>query len=278
MFKIMRKILFLSFLALMGYASISFVFSRIVHAAEQECGTYAPFATTLYAPPYDLLSGTSLLHIVCDGADKKIEVGSNDSNTIVYEHGWQYISGAWQPITFSGESRLGGDQSLPWFVGKATAPLSQVQSGANYVVAFTCSSTTGSWRCGCVDGACTKHLWQLQIFTFDTGGTDGGTGGDCSGGSGPIRGKDRVLPSGCVGEPYTYIITDCEGFGLGLGDDGTIAGTVFKNTPGLKMTGPTGRRRTLQGTPTEAGTFKLNIVGRQGTSSCGGQPTMTVSP
>ncbi len=100
----------------------------------------------------------------CDAAtgDVAVDVGDDETTTYVYEKGYKFDQGKWKQIDLLSDNEKKGQ----WFVGKAFTDADFANaSGTTYMLGYTCSRESGTWKCGCKDAACTQPGWQLQTVT-----------------------------------------------------------------------------------------------------------------
>ncbi len=88
---------------------------------------------------------------------------SDDIPFAVWNTGYKYFGGAWEPVQLSGTPIGNGG----WIIGKAAGiiPWNIITRGAhNLVAAYMCQWSSGQWKCGCADVQCLKRGWILQSF------------------------------------------------------------------------------------------------------------------
>ena len=115
-----------------------------------------------YASPVDFFGspGTMLMTAVCSGKTATAHIGTGSYTQYIYKNGYEYVDGSWKRITFSGADNTG-----PWIVGRASAPLTiSKNSTKGKVLAYICQNVRGTWKCGCKDTACARPYWKLQEF------------------------------------------------------------------------------------------------------------------
>lgn len=133
------------------------------------CERYKNASTTPngFASAFEVAGdGDKLLALRCDEVtgDVAVDVGDGENTTYVYEKGYVYdkASKKWKEMTFNGENKSGA-----WFVGDAFADIDLEDDATSpnlstWVLGYTCSKESGSWKCGCKDAACTQPGWQVQ--------------------------------------------------------------------------------------------------------------------
>ncbi len=108
-----------------------------------------------------------LIALRCDdlSGDVAVDVGDGKETTLVYEKGYVYDGAAkrWKEVELNSDKQKTG----PWYTGAAFADLDLADApgtpDANaWVLAYTCSRASGSWKCGCKDEQCTNPGWQIQ--------------------------------------------------------------------------------------------------------------------
>jgi len=118
---------------------------------------------TGYGVPWNIRVSSSplLLSAHCQSNSVQLNVGTGDQNHYVYNQGYAYQNGAWQPFTLQGNLAQG---SSAWLVGDGSYTLNNPPSGITYWVGYVCQWSPGlsQWHCGCRDSACTQNYWQLQ--------------------------------------------------------------------------------------------------------------------
>jgi hypothetical protein len=103
-----------------------------------------------------------LLKATCVSSGAVITVGKSATGVYVWDTGYEWVTGAWKPFKLTGVGSSAG-----WIGGTGAAVLKRAPTELglkNYFVAYTCQSTSGGWKCGCRDAACTTAYWQLQGF------------------------------------------------------------------------------------------------------------------
>jgi len=118
---------------------------------------------TGYGVPWNLLSSSRelLLTSICGTFSVDLRVGQGDPTHYIYNQGYSYQNGAWQPFTLAGTYAQG---SNAWLVGGGEYTLNNPSIGITYWVGYVCQwqSATSQWQCGCRDSSCTQNYWQLQ--------------------------------------------------------------------------------------------------------------------
>lgn len=126
-----------------------------------------------YGAAYNVLTTARelLVSVTCDKTSATVTVGSGAENQLIYRYGYAWRNNAWQRITLSSTNPLQGNA---WYARSANATLSrtvaEMAQESNYVVGYVCqwvtpTGGTGTWKCGCRDGACQNSYWQLQYFS-----------------------------------------------------------------------------------------------------------------
>ncbi len=128
------------------------------------CSVYTSASSSIpegYGSPFNQLSSAkeSLLSVNCSSSGAIATAGSQ--NTYVYKTGFVSRNGQWEKIDFSGNPDLNNEG---WFAGSSLANLPASNGNQNFVIAFVCQYSNGSWKCGCRDGACTQNYWTLQAY------------------------------------------------------------------------------------------------------------------
>jgi hypothetical protein len=124
---------------------------------------------SVYGAPFNLFAADRdfLFEIACT-SDSRADVfaGLNYPQQYTYRTGYLWTGTQWVQFNFDGP-RKSGD----WFIGRAKAelPMSFLQEGGKWVVAFTCTYEGWRWRCGCRDTLCAFSHWQSQGFSFRGG-------------------------------------------------------------------------------------------------------------
>jgi hypothetical protein len=124
-------------------------------------------APTGFGSPFEVAGDKDkLIGLRCDKltGDVAVDVGDGEQTTYVYEKGYIYdkANKKWKEMTFNGENKSG-----TWFVGDAFADVDLEDDATSpdqstWVLGYTCSKESGSWKCGCKDAACTQPGWQIQ--------------------------------------------------------------------------------------------------------------------
>ena len=110
---------------------------------------------------WGVFTGKLLIKAECSSSSAVISVGDGDSHYI-YEKGYRWDGASWQPISFSGGTKVGS-----WYKNSASAAINLSASELeknNYIVAYVCTWKDNAWKCGCRDSDCTNRYWQLQAF------------------------------------------------------------------------------------------------------------------
>jgi hypothetical protein len=166
--------------------------------------TSAVATPTGYGASYDLFSSQHELEVSvqnCPNNSLTLTVGSNLSNQYIYNKGYVYQSGSWQPINLTSTNTL---ISSAWYPDLASAALSVDPSSWVYVVGYVCSWNGQLWQCGCATTACTTNYWQLQAFqTQSSGGSSNGSGAGGQWGGTPDANAIVIAPNGNDSNPCT---------------------------------------------------------------------------
>ena len=187
---------------------ISFFFiGSSAHAAPAPCHQYVAGlpAQAGFGAAYDPFSSTNqlLLTATCDTSNLQTEftIGYGHPDQYVYELGYRYRNGAWEPLPLQGSNKSG-----QWYPGSGshTVTLTQAELGIpQYFVGYTCHWDGFNWKCGCRDRACNASFWQLQAFNFPAGVPGGGGNssgsGSTGGGTAPLPGLPDYFGLGAKG-------------------------------------------------------------------------------
>lgn len=135
-----------------------------------DCSIYtsaSPLPVGYGSPFYVVTNPASrLVEVYCGDSYVGVGAGTGATNEYVYNRGYVYLYGTWQPIQLTGiEPRDNGT----WFMGSAIGSLyigSTEMKRIRWAVAYVCTyqSALASWKCGCRDAACTTSGWQIQMF------------------------------------------------------------------------------------------------------------------
>ena len=135
------------------------------------CSLYTPSSIipTGFASPYDVVSSptTNLMNVTClNLTDARLDLGKVDPLQYIYNQGYLFKTGGtnWTPISYtSSEQLIAG----AWYPKSATTNISLTSTELQnpfYNLAYICSWTGTSWKCGCRDSACTQSYWMIQSF------------------------------------------------------------------------------------------------------------------
>lgn len=121
-----------------------------------------------FGVPFDVFSQDErmLFEVACHQDHVQVSAGDGSPTTYVYQRGYVWKQGAWQPVTFSPQEKRVGD----WLVGRAeaTIPFSNAElKQRQYLVGYTCQWINQSWKCGCANASCATSSWQLQTFSYE---------------------------------------------------------------------------------------------------------------
>lgn len=117
-----------------------------------------------FGTPINYFSTTQelLVRANCLASTPIMVAGSNQSNQYIYENGYAYHNGSWQPVTMSGANVAGS-----WVRERAVGTLPYSSTDLDdwqYVVAYVCVYANNRWNCGCEDQTCAQGRWQLQTI------------------------------------------------------------------------------------------------------------------
>lgn len=117
-----------------------------------------------FGAAYNVFSASRevILAASCADVGAVVTAGTGANNTYIYEQGYEFRSGHWQPFSLVGENKNG-----VWISGSASANLSRSESAMNsnnFFIAYVCQWMNGRWYCGCRDKNCAENFWQLQAF------------------------------------------------------------------------------------------------------------------
>lgn len=120
-----------------------------------------------YGVPYDVFAGedTMLYEVFCRDDSALVRAGDGEPTTYIYNRGYVWKNGGWQPVTFSPQGRTSGS----WLVGEAEATIPfapELLDTRQYLVGYICQYMNRDWKCGCKDRSCSQGTWQLQTFSF----------------------------------------------------------------------------------------------------------------
>lgn len=155
-----------------------------------------------FAAAYYPLSSSKelIIDVTCDRDDREAEVTIGDGNPLryIYEVGYlaeEVSTDVWtdwedNQITYGGTPVLDGNgNETGWLKADANLKISHISDSLDReqaLLAYTCTwegvPPQGSWKCGCVDSACTTNTWQLQKYQFPADTSGGSTSGSTSGG------------------------------------------------------------------------------------------------
>lgn len=134
--------------------------------AQVECHQIKNLSATPFgwAPPIDILTGTSylMLQLTCNDTSIDVEFGTGNVHQRISDIGYLYTEQGWQQFTYTGTYVAPG-----WLASPATAriPISPgVISRGGYVVGHACDWVNNEWKCGCRDFFCETESWQIQSF------------------------------------------------------------------------------------------------------------------
>jgi hypothetical protein len=134
------------------------------------CSLYTPSTQipTGFASPYDVLSSPSmnLMNVTCDVTSAKIDLGKGDPLQYIYNQGYLFKTGGtnWTPVPYTSTEQLIANAWYPKTANTTISLTSTELSQPSYVLAYLCTWTGSSWKCGCRDSACTQSYWQIQSF------------------------------------------------------------------------------------------------------------------
>ena len=123
---------------------------------------------TGFGAAYNTLSVSKETLITADCATDfaTITVGNGQATQYIYKYGYIWKNDKWEIM----ELTPAGTSLGVWLVGKANIniPLSsEALANENSIVAYICSWTGTTWKCGCRDAYCVQNYWQLQKFKKD---------------------------------------------------------------------------------------------------------------
>jgi hypothetical protein len=121
--------------------------------------------TSGFGAAWNVLSSAKevLLKAVCNTSSADFAVGNGASTQYIYNKGYYWTGTQWSQFTLDCSSFVYSS----WCIGDAshTHSISSTQlANTNYYVAYVCSWTASTWKCGCADTSCTTGDWQLQAF------------------------------------------------------------------------------------------------------------------
>jgi parallel beta-helix repeat protein len=135
------------------------------------CSQYTPSTVipTGYASPYDVVSSptTNLMNATClNLTDARLDLGKGDPLQYIYNQGYLFKTGgtSWSPVPYTSTEQLIANA---WYPKSATTNISLTSTelaNPSYNLAYICSWTGSSWKCGCRDSQCTQSYWQIQSF------------------------------------------------------------------------------------------------------------------
>jgi hypothetical protein len=124
-----------------------------------------------FGAAYNLFSTNKelVVSVDCSHDTPLLTVGSNLSSQYIYDQGYIYTSGDWQPLSLVSPN---APVFPSWFLQSATISLPSLDlSTWQYVVGYVCnwipstgSGQAGTWKCGCANATCATGYWQLQAF------------------------------------------------------------------------------------------------------------------
>jgi Carbohydrate binding module (family 6)/Right handed beta helix region/Protein of unknown function (DUF1565) len=139
-----------------------------------QCAQYTPSTSipTGFASPYDVVSApaTNLMQVTCDpstgSGQARIDLGKGDPLQYIYNQGYLYKTGGtnWIPVPYTSAESLIANAWYPKTANTTITLTSTELANTSYNLAYICSWTGSSWKCGCRDSACTQSYWQIQSF------------------------------------------------------------------------------------------------------------------
>jgi hypothetical protein len=75
----------------------------------------------------------------------------------------------WIPILYTSTETLTAEAWYPKSANTTIAMTSTELANPSYVLAYMCTWTGSTWKCGCQDDACTQSYWQIQKVQQTTG-------------------------------------------------------------------------------------------------------------
>lgn len=95
-----------------------------------------------------------------------LELSVNHEGALIYKYGFYYTENGWERFEFPQETVSGSR----WIAQKASTlldiPTSELSSGENYVVTYSCKKHDGEWKCGCSSESGPCDNWMLQTFLY----------------------------------------------------------------------------------------------------------------
>jgi hypothetical protein len=168
-----------------GAGLFSTIYSNTVSATTQATSTPSPTPASYachildsaqttpqgYAVAYNpfTVQQELLLKATCNPSDTTVTIGNGnmgsstnwDGRMWVWNQGYELVNGTWQATTYTCSGETYPVTGGVWCRGEATGTLAATSTA---YLGYTCQwhSAFSSYKCGCVDTACTQPLWHLQ--------------------------------------------------------------------------------------------------------------------